>query len=60
MSGLNFGEAASQDIRGAVQFLKTSSNKVGISGFCMGGALTLLSLCAAPEDRISRGRAAGL
>jgi carboxymethylenebutenolidase len=49
MSGLNFGEAASQDIRGAVQFLKTSSNKVGISGFCMGGALTLLSLCAAPE-----------
>jgi carboxymethylenebutenolidase len=49
MSGLDFGEAASQDIRGAVQFLKTTSNKVGITGFCMGGALTLLSLCAAPE-----------
>jgi carboxymethylenebutenolidase len=49
MSGLDFGVAASQDIRGAVQFLETTSNKVGITGFCMGGALTLLSLCAAPE-----------
>lgn len=49
MSGLNFGDAASQDIRGAVQYLKTRSRKVGVSGFCMGGALTLLTLCAAPE-----------
>ena len=49
MSGLNFGEAASQDIRGAVQFLKTRSDKVGVTGFCMGGALTLLTLCMAPE-----------
>jgi len=30
MTGLNFGDAASQDVRGAVQFLKTrSSGKVG-------------------------------
>ena len=43
MTGLNFGEAASQDIRGAAQFLKTRSGKVGVTGFCMGGALTLLS-----------------
>jgi carboxymethylenebutenolidase len=49
MTGLNFGDAASQDIRGAVQFLKTRSGKVGVTGFCMGGALTLLALCAAPE-----------
>ena len=49
MTGLNFGDAASQDIRGAVQFLKARGNKVGITGFCMGGALTLLSLCMAPE-----------
>src|SRR6202050_535673 len=49
LSGLNFGEAASQDIRGAVQFLKTRSTKVGITGFCMGGALTLLAMCTAPE-----------
>jgi len=49
MTGLNFGDAASQDIRGAVQFLKTRAPKVGITGFCMGGALTLLSLCQSPE-----------
>ena len=49
MSGLNFGDAASQDIRGAVQFLKTRSSKVGVTGFCMGGALTMLAMGAAPE-----------
>jgi carboxymethylenebutenolidase len=49
MTGLNFGDAASQDIHGAVQFLKARGNKVGITGFCMGGALTLLALCMAPE-----------
>jgi carboxymethylenebutenolidase len=49
MTGLNFGDAASQDIRGAVQFLKTRGGKVGVTGFCMGGALTLLSLCMSPE-----------
>jgi len=49
MSSLNFGDAASQDVRGAVQFLKGSGGKVGITGFCMGGALTLLALAASPE-----------
>ncbi|HYG55648.1 MAG TPA: dienelactone hydrolase family protein [Burkholderiales bacterium] len=49
MTGLNFGEAAGQDIRGAVQFLKKESAKVGVTGFCMGGALTLLSAVNVPE-----------
>jgi len=49
MSDLNFGDAASQDVPGAVQFLKTRGGKVGVTGFCMGGALTLLATCAAPE-----------
>ncbi|MDE2347872.1 MAG: dienelactone hydrolase family protein [Gammaproteobacteria bacterium] len=49
MTGLNFGDAASQDIRGAVRFLKSRSAKVGVTGFCMGGALTLLASCMAPE-----------
>ena len=49
MSALNFADAASQDVRGAVQFLKTRAGKVGVTGFCMGGALTLLTLCMAPE-----------
>lgn len=50
MSELNFGEAAGQDIRGAVQYLKsTASSKVAVTGFCMGGALTVLSACNVPE-----------
>ena len=44
MNELNFADAAAQDVRGAVQYLKASdSTKVGVTGFCMGGALTLLS-----------------
>src|SRR5256714_12308597 len=44
MSNLNFGDAAGQDVRGAVQHLKaTGSAKVGVTGFCMGGAVTLLA-----------------
>jgi carboxymethylenebutenolidase len=50
MSGLNFGDAAGQDARGAVQHLKsTGSGKVGVTGFCMGGALTLLAAANVPE-----------
>ncbi len=49
MSSVNFGDAASQDIRGAVQYLKASGSKVGITGFCMGGALTILSAVHVPE-----------
>jgi carboxymethylenebutenolidase len=49
MKGLNFGDAAGQDIRGAVQFLKKESSKAGVTGFCMGGALTILSACNVPE-----------
>lgn len=50
MNDLNFCDAASQDIRGAVQYLKaTGSAKVAVTGFCMGGALTVLSACFVPE-----------
>lgn len=50
MSHLNFGDAATQDVRGAVQHLKAGgSAKVGVTGFCMGGALTVLALCNVPE-----------
>jgi carboxymethylenebutenolidase len=49
MSGLNFAEAAGQDIRGAVQYLKTRVSKVGVTGYCMGGALTLLTMTQSPE-----------
>src|SRR3954469_26019566 len=49
MSALDFGDAASQDVRGAIQFLKTRAAKVGCVGFCMGGALTLLAAVTDPE-----------
>jgi carboxymethylenebutenolidase len=49
MNNLNFGDAAGQDIRGAVQHLKKTSERVGVVGFCMGGALTLLSAVQVPE-----------
>jgi carboxymethylenebutenolidase len=51
MNDLNFGDAAGQDIRGAVQYLKGSgSAKAGVTGFCMGGALTLLAAVFVPES----------
>jgi carboxymethylenebutenolidase len=40
MGSLNPDEAR-QDIAGAVDFLKAGSSKVGVMGFCMGGALTI-------------------
>ncbi len=52
MTSLNFGDAASQDVRGAVRYLKArkvGSGKVGVTGFCMGGALTVLSSMLVPE-----------
>jgi len=50
MTNLNFGDAAGQDLRGAVQHLKsTGSRKAGVTGFCMGGALTLLAAVNVPE-----------
>lgn len=49
MENLDFADAATQDIRGAVQYLKGFAGKVGVTGFCMGGALTLLALNFSPE-----------
>jgi len=49
MTNLNFGDAAGQDVRGAVQYLKARCAKVGVTGFCMGGALTLLAAVHVPE-----------
>ena len=59
MNSLNFGDAAGQDVRGAVQYLKASgSTKVGVTGFCMGGALTLLAVVNVPELAVQLGRGA--
>ena len=49
MSNLDFGDATTQNIRGAVQFLKQQSSEVAVMGICMGGALTVLSAVHIPE-----------
>src|SRR6202166_925264 len=37
MTNLDFSDATTQDIRGAVKYLKARSERVGVTGFCMGG-----------------------
>ncbi|HLQ85686.1 MAG TPA: dienelactone hydrolase family protein [Salinisphaeraceae bacterium] len=49
MNRLDFGDAATQDVRAAVQYLKTDSDQVGVIGFCMGGVLALLAAMHVPE-----------
>ncbi len=49
MNNLNFADAATQDIRGAVLHLKQTGSKAGVTGFCMGGALTILAAVQVPE-----------
>ncbi len=43
MTRLDFGDAATQDIRGALKHLKSGDTKVGVIGFCMGGVLSILA-----------------
>ncbi len=49
MTGLNFPDATHQDLRGAAQHLKGTSGKIGVMGFCMGGALTIAAAVHVPE-----------
>ena len=49
MKGLDWGRAA-QEIAGAVRYLREAegATRVGVTGFCMGGALTVIAArCAA-------------
>ena len=48
LQNLDFADAAQNSVRGAAQFLKRSSPKVAVVGFCMGGAVAMLA-AAAPE-----------
>ena len=49
MEGLDFGSAV-QDILAAARALKEKGyQKVGITGFCMGGALTIASIASGAE-----------
>lgn len=53
MNDLDFEDAATQDVRGAVQHLKQSSGQVGVVGFCMGGVLAMLAAMHAPETDVA-------
>ncbi|HEX2576013.1 MAG TPA: dienelactone hydrolase family protein [Aquihabitans sp.] len=52
MMALNLGRAV-QDVGGAVAFLQgheaVAGTKLGITGFCMGGGLTLVAACELPD-----------
>jgi carboxymethylenebutenolidase len=49
MSSVNFIEATEQTIRGAAQYLERNGSDVGLTGFCMGGAVTIIGACRLPE-----------
>ncbi|MEJ5999575.1 dienelactone hydrolase family protein [Paucibacter soli] len=48
MTGLDFADATHQDLRGACQQLAAGGRKVGVLGFCMGGALTVAAAVHVP------------
>jgi carboxymethylenebutenolidase len=49
MGALDFKAATAEAVRGAVQFLKARGGKVGLTGFCMGGAVTVIGAVHIPE-----------
>lgn len=50
MAGLNWADATSQDVRGAIQHVKSwDQTKAAVLGFCMGGAVTLIAGAKVPE-----------
>jgi carboxymethylenebutenolidase len=49
MSALDFKAATDQAVRGAVKHLKARGTKVGLTGFCMGGAVAVIGAVHIPE-----------
>jgi carboxymethylenebutenolidase len=49
MSSLNFIDATDETVRGAVQYLKRNGAEVGLTGFCMGGAVAVIGAARIPE-----------
>ena len=48
MTGLDFMDATHQDIQGCVAWLGQGGRRVGVMGFCMGGALTVAAAVHVP------------
>ena len=49
MASLNFLDATDNTVRGAAQLLGKNGAKVGLTGFCLGGAVTIIGACRIPE-----------
>jgi carboxymethylenebutenolidase len=49
MGSLNFLDATEQTVRGAAQLLKQNGARVGLTGFCLGGAVTIIGACRIAE-----------
>jgi carboxymethylenebutenolidase len=49
MTSLDFIDATTQTVRGAVQYLSKNGAKVGLTGFCLGGAVTIIGAAKIPE-----------
>ncbi len=49
MQSLDFADLVSQTVRGAAQYLARNRAKVGIAGFCLGGAIAVIGAAHVPE-----------
>ena len=49
MNSLDFMDATTHTVRGAVQYLARNGAKVGLTGFCLGGAVTIIGATKIPE-----------
>lgn len=49
MTSLDFIDATDNAVRGAVQYFKSQGLKTGLTGFCMGGAVTVIGSVRIPE-----------
>lgn len=49
MGSLDFMDATTQTVRGAAQYLARNGAKVGLTGFCLGGAVTVIGAAKVTE-----------
>lgn len=49
MGSLDFIDATTQTVRGAAQYLARNGARVGLTGFCLGGAVTIIGACKISE-----------
>lgn len=57
MYRLNFGKPVEEDIKAAIAYVKSQAHvvpdKVGVTGFCLGGGLTFLTACKFSDEIVA-------